>query len=60
MPVRRTGMNVRVKIAVRQFSIIKKGENISIISTVFGDIVELCAAKNSYLKKGRVIAKIKP
>ena len=53
-------MNVRVKIAVRQFSIIKKGENISIISTVFGDIVELCAAKNSYLKKGRVIAKIKP
>jgi HlyD family secretion protein len=38
----------------------KKGENISIIATVSGDIVELCAAKNSYVKKGSVIAKIKP
>jgi HlyD family secretion protein len=38
----------------------KKGENVSIISKVSGDLVELCAAKNSYVKKGSVIAKIKP
>jgi HlyD family secretion protein len=40
--------------------VVKKGENISIISRVSGDIAELCAAKNSYVKKGSVIAKIKP
>lgn len=38
--------------------VVRKGENMNVISKVSGDITELCVTKNSYVEKGSIIAKI--